>query len=193
MGAAATLERRFATELRANGRKVEGYAATFDREAEIEGFRERIAPGAFTRSLAGDILALLDHDPGKVLGRTRSGTLRLSEDTRGLHFALDLPDTQAGRDVIALAERGDLGGMSFGFTVPEGGEAWEGRTRTLRKVELREISVVQAWPAYEGTEVALRAVNRLAAAIEEENRRERKLKLLEAEKTRFWLETGKGG
>lgn len=151
-----TLERRHATEVRASGRRLEGYAATFNAEARIGTFVETIAPGAFRSALAGDVLALLDHDTGKVLGRTRSGTLRLSEDTRGLSFSLDLPDTQAGRDALALAERGDLGGMSFGFTVPKGGESWNGERRTLNAVGLREISVVSAWPAYPETEIALR-------------------------------------
>lgn len=155
--AAATLERRTFAELRANGRRLEGYAATFATEADLGTFRERIEPGAFRTALNGDVLALLDHDTGKVLGRTRTGTLELREDAKGLAFKLDLPDTQAGRDVIELAERGDLGGMSFGFTVPEGGDSWNGKTRTLRSIGLREISVVSAWPAYEGTEIALRA------------------------------------
>lgn len=160
MGAAASLERRAVTELRAAGRRLEGYAAVFNSEADLGSFRERISPGAFGAALAGDIVAMLDHDAGKVLGRTRSGTLRLTEDSRGLAFSLDLPETQAGRDVLALAERGDLGGMSFGFTIPEGGEEWEGRTRTLQRVALKEVSVVQAWPAYPDTEIALRALNR---------------------------------
>lgn len=98
--AAAPLERRAFTEVRTAGRRIEGYAATFNTEADLGGFRERIAPGAFRSALAGDVLAMLDHDPGKVLGRTRSGTLRLSEDSKGLAFSLDLPDTQAGRDVL---------------------------------------------------------------------------------------------
>ena len=154
---AATLERRQATELRATGRRLEGYAATFNTEARIGSFVETILPGAFRSALVGDVLALLDHDTGKVLGRTRSGTLRLSEDTRGLAFSLDLPDTAAGRDALALAERGDLGGMSFGFNVPKGGESWSGERRTLRTVGLKEISIVSAWPAYAGTEIALRS------------------------------------
>ncbi|WP_343343377.1 HK97 family phage prohead protease [Sphingomicrobium sp. XHP0239] len=157
MNAAATLERRFATDLRTSGRKLEGYAATFSSEADLGRFRERIVPGAFRAALSGDILALLDHDSGKVLGRTRTGTLELREDDKGLAFTLQLPDTQPGRDVLALAERGDLGGMSFGFTVPEGGESWNGDVRTLSLIGLKEISVVSAWPAYEGTEIALRA------------------------------------
>lgn len=176
MSAAATLERRAFAELRSNGRKIEGYAATFNAEADLGGFRERIAPGAFRAALESDILALLDHDTGKVLGRTRSGSLRLSEDSKGLAFSLDLPDTQAGRDVIALAERQDLGGMSFGFTIPEGGEAWDGATRTLRTIGLREISIVSAWPAYPDTEIALRALMR----GNEAQRRHRVLVMAEA-------------
>jgi HK97 family phage prohead protease len=73
---------------------------------------------------------------------------------------LDVPDTQPGRDVIALAERSDLGGMSFGFTVPKGGEEWQGNKRVLRQIALKEISVVSAWPAYPDTEIALRALQR---------------------------------
>jgi HK97 family phage prohead protease len=154
-----TIERRaLAAELRTKGRRLEGYAATFGAEARILDYTETIAPGAFTKSLAerDDILALVDHDSGRVLARTRSGTLRLAEDSKGLAFDLDVPDTTAGRDVLALAERGDLGGMSFAFTVRKGGEEWDGDRRELRSVDLREISVVQSWPAYDGTVVQAR-------------------------------------
>jgi len=171
-----SVERRAAAlELRASGRRLVGYAATFGTEAKLGRVRERIAPGAFAGSLAGDVLALLDHGPSKVLGRTRSGSLRLSEDAKGLAFELDLPDTQAGADVLALATRGDLGGMSFGFIVPTGGESWEGERRTLNRVELREISVVSAWPAYPDTTLALRAM----AGLVERERRQRAIQLAE--------------
>lgn len=154
----ATLERRQAIEFRSDGRKLVGYAATFGTEAKLGSIVETIRPGAFRASLVAgrDILALADHDPSKVLARTRSGTLKLAEDARGLAFELALPDTQAGRDVLALAERGDLGGMSFGFIATD--TAWpEKNRRELRTVELHEISVVSAWPAYRGTEVQARA------------------------------------
>jgi uncharacterized protein len=157
-------------EIRARGRKLEGYAALFGTEARMGKVRETIAPKAFSISLASgrDVLALADHDPAKVLARTRSGTLRLSEDTRGLAFDLDVPDTTLGRDLLALAERGDLGGMSFGFRAID--EHRDGDTRQLRVVDLIEISVVQAFPAYDGTTVEARNLNqnkharRLAAA-----------------------------
>lgn len=155
----AGLERRAACEVRAAGRGLTGYAARFNVETRIGGMREVIRPGAFTATLSerSDILALADHDPSRVLARTRSGTLRLQEDEQGLRFDLDLPDTAAGRDVLALAERGDLGGASFGFRPRKGGEGRNGDLRELRAVDLAEISIVSAWPAYATTEVQARS------------------------------------
>ena len=128
-----TIERRAAAGVLARGRTLYGHAAIFGQETRIGTFTERIAPGAFAKTLASgrDILALLDHRPDALLGRT-----------------------QAARDVVTLAERGDLGGMSFGFIATD--EVWHGDTRELRGLELHEISVVQAWPAYAQTEVSLR-------------------------------------
>ena len=153
------IERRAVTELRARDRKLEGYAATFDTEARIADFVEVIRAGAFGGSLLShrDVLALMDHDPTRVLARTRSQTLKLSEDSKGLAFELSLPDTTAGRDVLELATRGDLGGMSFGFVCEKGGDVWTGNRRELRTVDLREISVVSAFPAYDGTSVVPRS------------------------------------
>lgn len=160
------IERRAAVlEIRAAGRKLEGYAATFGAEARIGSFVETIAAGAFAASLAdgGDKLALVDHDPGKLLARTRSGSLQLSEDSRGLAFSIDLPPTQLGNDVLALAERHDLGGVSFGFSVRKGGEAWTGDRRELRAVDLAEISIISSWPAYPDTSIAVRNRPRIDA------------------------------
>ncbi|MER8958686.1 HK97 family phage prohead protease [Mesorhizobium sp. M0701] len=153
------MEKRHATELRAEGRKLTGYAATFGTEARITDFHETIAAGAFQRSLAAskDILALVDHDTGKVLARTAAGTLQLAEDERGLKFAIEVPQTTLGNDILAMAASRNLGGMSFGFSVPEGGEEWRGDKRTLRNVTLHEISVVQSFPAYDGTSVSARS------------------------------------
>lgn len=175
MSASNDIERRAALDVKASGRKLTGYVARFDSEARIGSFTEVIRRGAFRASLdsGADILALADHDPRAVLGRTRTGTLELREDADGLAFTLTLPDTQAGRDLAALAERGDLGGCSFGFTVKPDGEHWEGNRRELRAVDLREVSIVQSWPAYPDTSVALR------------NRQpESQLAVL-----RYWLET----
>ena len=109
--AAPNIEHRMATGLQASGRTLTGYAAVFNADTRVGDFIERIAPGAFIRSLESgrDVLALADHDPKSVLGRTSSGTLALSEDSHGLAFTLTLPDTTAGRDLAALAARGDAG------------------------------------------------------------------------------------
>lgn len=141
-----------------NPRRLEGYAATFGVETRIGDFVETIRAGAFAASIASgrDVIALADHDATRVLGRTKSGTLRLAEDTRGLQFSLDLPDTTAARDLLALAERGDIGGASFGFKVAQKGEHWSGNRRELRAIDLHEISIVQSWPAYSNTTVEAR-------------------------------------
>lgn len=162
------IEKRATAGVTANGRKLTGYVAKFNNATAIGGFTEVIRAGAFAASLASgrDIIAMADHDPARVLGRTKSGSLTLAEDATGLAFSLEVPDTQTGRDLIALAERGDLGGCSFGFTVPAGGDSWNGNNRELRAVNLSEVSIVQAWPAYTDTEIHLRALqpaNQLAA------------------------------
>jgi Escherichia/Staphylococcus phage prohead protease len=154
-----TTERRSAQlEVRARGRKLEGYAALFNVEANIGDFVETIAPGAFNASLSGDVLALVDHDPTRLLARTKSGSLRLSEDSKGLAFEVaDVPNTTFGNDILELVRTNNAGGMSFGFKMPKGGESWDGNNRTLRNVELVEISIVSAHPAYPDTSVAARS------------------------------------
>jgi len=152
------MERRATSvELRTQGRRLSGYAATFGTAAHINDFTETILPGAFQKSLSAgkDVLGLVDHDPHRVLARTKSGTLRLSEDMRGLQFDLDLPDTSYARDILELVTRNDAGGMSFGFHVLE--ERWDGDHRELRSVDLCEISVVSSHPAYGETVVIARS------------------------------------
>lgn len=154
------IERRASFEVRAAaGRRLQGIAAPFGKEARIGDFVETIRRGAFASSLKDgrDILAMVDHDATRVLARTKSGTLQLRERDDGLHFDIALPETTAARDVLALAERGDLGGMSFGFRVRNGGESWQGKRRELTDVELVEVSVISAFPAYSQTSVSARA------------------------------------
>jgi HK97 family phage prohead protease len=139
---------------------ISGHAAVFDvLSPPMWGFREKIQAGAFAKSLEqDDVRALWNHNSDTPLGRMSNGTLKLSEDERGLAFALELPDTQAGRDVAALVERGDVDGMSFGFRVlddkVEPGTDDELDTRILLEVQLREISPV-VWPAYPQTDVGV--------------------------------------
>ncbi|KFC68433.1 Phage prohead protease (Modular protein) [Devosia sp. LC5] len=140
-----------------------GYAAIFGEEATIGGlFREKLRRGCFANSLEqGDIRALYDHDTGRVIGRTKSGTLRLQEDPIGLRFELDVEEsTPDGQTVMALVGRQDVSQCSFGFRVVA--EEWrdEGEDtlplRIITEVELFEVSIV-AWPAYDTTSVQLSA------------------------------------
>jgi HK97 family phage prohead protease len=145
--------------------KIAGHAAKFDSLSEdLGGFRERIAPGAFAKSIqSGDIRALWNHDANIVLGRNKAGTLRLSEDSAGLAFEVDAPDTQLVRDmVMAPIARGDVNQCSFGFyTMADKWAKVDGEwIRTLLECELFDVSPV-TYPAYPSTDVAVR---RLLAA-----------------------------
>lgn len=139
--------------------KITGYAAVFNSKTTIGGwFDEVIEPGAFARSLSenGDIRALFNHNWDNVLGRTKSGTLRLEEDEKGLKFEIELPNTSIGRDLAESMSRGDINQCSFGFWITE--ENWDYNVepvlRTIKEVELYEISVVSI-PAYDDTEASL--------------------------------------
>jgi HK97 family phage prohead protease len=150
-----------ASESKAGGRVVAGYAATFGSVADIGGaFTETIRPGAFSRTLAEgcDCRMLLNHNPDQLLGRTVSKTLSLAQDRIGLKFACTLPDTSAGRDAFTSVQRGDLSGCSFAFRTYQDGEYWPSRTaRELLAVELFDCSLA-TYPAYsEGTSVSARS------------------------------------
>jgi len=153
---------RYHVELRAElqGDTLAGRAAVFGRPARLPGHWEQLAPGAFDAALErSDPRALVNHDRSLVLGRRSAGTLRLAADDDALLFEIDLPDTAYARDLRTLVGRGDIDGMSFGFT--PGDDTWStapdgAQLRTHTSVErLVDISVV-TFPAYEGTSVALR-------------------------------------
>lgn len=158
------IERRFLAaqgDMRAAGsRRIVGHAAIFNSlSQDLGGFRERIVPGAFAEAIrTDDVRALLNHDPNILLGRNRSGTLRMHEDSRGLAVEIDLPDTSFARDLLTLIERGDVSQMSFAFSVRPGGQEWakdDNGTpiRTLKNVRLFDVSPV-TFPAYTATDVA---------------------------------------
>lgn len=144
-----------------DSKTLRGHAATFNDVYDLGFFDERIAPGAFDDVLDNDVRALFNHDSNHVLGRTKSGTLRLSVDERGLFTEIDLPESATVlREAI---ERGDVDQMSFGFTVRK--DSWEvtdeesGRElRTIEKVgRLFDVSPV-TYPANPNTDVALRSM-----------------------------------
>ena len=153
------------------GMSFRGYAAVFNSDSEPLPFIEQVAPGAFRRSLSArnNVRMLLNHDTSKVLGATRSKTLRLSEDSTGLLVDADLPPTSYGRDLSISMQRGDIESMSFGFSVPPKGDTWseDGQRRTLTEVRLHEVSVV-TFPAYPATTAAVRSVDALAVRCSED-------------------------
>jgi hypothetical protein len=171
------LETRFVkgTELRLSGDDkapvLSGYIAVFGQLSDdFGGWRERIAPGAFTETIGlHDIRALWNHENDLVLGRNKSGTLELSEDEKGLAFKNRPPDTTWFRDRVVSLKRKDVTGSSFGFytDADEWGTEPDGtRVRTLKKVTLVEVSPGVTFPAYPqaSTEVARRSMDAWLAA-----------------------------
>lgn len=154
------------------GLTIFGHASVFDTPYDLFGFTEQVARGAFKKSLKeGDVAALWNHDPNVVLGRKKSGTLRMTEDEVGLYYEVDLPDTQSARDLYTLIQRGDVYQSSFAFEIikedwdyPKKGE--EGQPlRTIREVRLYDVSPV-TYPASPSTDVDVaRAVRSLAEAM----------------------------
>lgn len=152
---------------------VAGYAVVFNAWSVTmvnergRKFRERVAPSAFDRVLAGqvDVRALWNHNDDYPLGRTGNGTLRIDKDSRGLRFELRPdPATFWGASAVAAIRRGDVTGMSFAFAVaPDGGDVWEKpgpdgvALRTLLDADLLELSPV-TYPAYPATSVTVRSV-----------------------------------
>lgn len=170
--------RAVATEVRStkDGKKIEGYASVFNTLAQLPGFQERMMPGAFTRAIRNnqDVVCLFNHDANFVLGRTTSGTLRLSQDSRGLHYECSLPDTQAARDLHTSIERKDISGCSFAFKIPnDAAQRWSERTaadgshfiqRDITDVDLLDVSPV-TYPCYQGTHVDARVVAQAPAEL----------------------------
>jgi uncharacterized protein len=160
------VEYRISATLRAasgSAFELAGLAAAYNKlSGNIGGFRERIAPGAFTRTLASnpDVLCCLNHDVSKLLARTTSGTLTLSDSPEGLRFVAKLdPNQQSHKDLYSSVKRGDLSECSFAFSTPDGGDTWDDAKdenghlfvrRTLTNVNLHDVSVVTN-PAYPGS------------------------------------------
>jgi HK97 family phage prohead protease len=140
-----------------------GYAAVFNRMSQnLGGFVERVDPAAFNKTLAdgGQVVARFNHDDNFLLGTIEANTLRLEVDGTGLRYEVDLPDTTAGRDVAALAKRGDLSKSSFAFrTISDdwGFTEDDFPLRTLKEVSLRDVAPVVN-PAYLDTSTGLRSL-----------------------------------
>lgn len=149
---------------------ISGYAVRFHDITTIgNSFRERISPGAFTEALKrNDIVALIGHDTGRVLGRISAGTLTLTQDRIGLFFSLDVdPKTPSGQEALGTVGRQDVKGCSFAGQFLA--EEWEDGgdrlpLRTVTEIDLYEITLT-AFPAYSTTDASLRASANASAAV----------------------------
>lgn len=139
--------------------RLSGYAAVFNDASVPLPFKESIAPGAFRKTLTEtpDVRLLINHE-GLPLARTKNGTLTLREDDRGLYMDAVIADTQEGRDLYTLVQRGDLDQMSFAFRVVRQKWSEDRSTRLLTELSLADgdVSVV-TYPAYPTTSVEARA------------------------------------
>jgi len=155
-------QRAYEGELKAleGSRTVEGYASVFNSMSEdLGGFREIILPGAFSEVLDNDVRALYNHDSNYLLARTASGTLELKEDSKGLYYRFEMPNTTYGNDMLELFRRGDLSQSSFGFTVEK--DSWKlengQHVRYIERVgSLFDVSPV-VYPAYTAASSGLRS------------------------------------
>jgi HK97 family phage prohead protease len=143
--------------------KIVGYAAKFNQwSSDLGGFIERIAPTAFDKADMSDVRGLIDHDPSRILGRTTSGTLKVSVDEIGLRYEIDMPNTSYARDLMESMKRGDINQSSFAFRVnydnPEA-EEWRFNDQTgVYERTINEFSGIfdvspVTYPAYPSTEV----------------------------------------
>jgi HK97 family phage prohead protease len=171
------LERRFTAspfELRSSneGVRFRGHAAVVDQETDLGYMREKVAPGAFTKTIkdGADVRVLFNHDPNTVMARTSGGSLRLSEDSKGLAVDADLdhsdPDVQR---LLPKLRNGNVTQMSFGFTVVREQVEEQNREiplRILKEVELFDVSPV-TFPAYGNTDggLAMRAAEELGSPV----------------------------
>jgi HK97 family phage prohead protease len=150
--------------------RMAGYAAVFNEASLPLPFIERIAPGAFTKTLqeTPDVRLLANHE-GLPMARTKNGTMRLSENETGLYFEAELANTQEARDLYTLVERGDVDQMSFAFRVIRQNWSKDRTERTLTEVSLADgdVSIV-TYPAYPATTVEAReAIKRAILQIKE--------------------------
>lgn len=143
---------------------IEGYFAVFDSNYEIApGMSESIRPGAFSRTISGDIRALINHDTTLVLGRTKANTLELREDSHGLWGKISVnPKDGDAMNLYERVKRGDVDQCSFGFEIrsqdtditEDGSIHW-----TLTDVDLYEVSCC-TFPAYKETNISARSAER---------------------------------
>ena len=152
-------------EIRAEGdnNMLVGYAAVFDSPSEPLPWTEFVRRGAFAKTLndGADVRLLIDHE-GVPLARTKSGTMALEEDERGLKVEAELdPANPDAMRVLSAMRRGDMTQMSFAFRTIKDSWSNDRSVRELKEVQLYDVSIV-TFPAYEETVAELRSRNQTA-------------------------------
>ena len=134
-------------------RFVTGLIPYNSKSVPMWGTTEIIAPTAFNKTLAdkSEVRAFFNHDDSKVLGSTKSETLELENTEIGLICRCELPNTSYANDLYEVINRGDVKTMSFGFIPQKFEDSEGGKIRTLKEVELLEVSFGVAFPAYPET------------------------------------------
>jgi HK97 family phage prohead protease len=183
------LEKRFATgsqfDLKPKSRDIHGTAIVFNEKTLIGGrFYELIIPDAISlKLLKQDIRCLFNHDQNLIIGRTTSGTLKLTKTNSALEYDVTVPNTHTGNDLLENLRLKNITGSSFTFVVDEDGDIWSklpnGKSlRTITKIKfLYDVSPV-TFPAYPTTMVGLRSYLNKGRGITP-SEMERKLRLLE--------------
>lgn len=182
--------RSISFSLNDESRTINGFIPYNDL-SEYLGFYEKIAPGAFNKTLAdgADVRALVEHSDQRLLARTKNGSLHLESLDDGLHFSFDAPDTQDGNDILTMTRSGLVNGCSFGFIVMEDSyELINGKeVRTILQARLLEVSIVLSEPAYANTLVYTRSLSSALEGKETLSEDEQKAALAEIEKLQSLL------
>jgi uncharacterized protein len=189
-----------------NKKYLEGHASVFNQKSKLifennRMFNEVISPNAFDNVLKDerlDVPMTYNHNRGQLLGRTKSNTLQLSKDEKGLKFRVEIPNTATGNEVYELVKRGDLFENSFGFMISKEDQVWskaeDGTAiRTINNIQKLVDVAICINGAYSNTDVASRSLeefeNELESAkkAEEELEKEQKRIGVELEKMRQHL------
>lgn len=147
-----------------DGMSFTGYTSRYNSPSLPLPFIETVEDGAWTKSLRSrnEIKSFINHNTDLVLGSTRSGTLRLEDDERGLLTHIDLPETTYGRDLAYSTKRGDVSSMSVGMSVVKDEWSSDYTKRRIIEARLHEVSVVTGFAAFSETTATVRALPMIA-------------------------------
>lgn len=143
-------------------KQIQGYAILFNQPSELidDSFTEVIKPGALNGVDLSQVQLIYGHEHNSILARADSGNLTLKVDDSGLFFVATLADTTVANNVYEDILAGNLKGMSFGFTIPKGGDQWtrspKGIVHVVNQIGILGELTVTPNPAYSETSVQIK-------------------------------------